>query len=427
MFSDFGAKITGDSGILRLMDDLGRPVPPGVPQYALGGGNPAQIAEIETLYRSEMERIMAEGRAFEDLVGRYDGPQGRLSFIEAVATYFSECYGWPIDAGNVAVLNGSQSACFFLFNLFAGTTTVRGVSTKRTILFPLVPEYIGYADQGIEPDMFASIPSRFESCGDHTFKYFVDFERLDHYLAVHPEVAALCVSRPTNPTGNVLTDSELRRLGSVSRQYNIPLIIDNAYGLPWPHIIFSDGATPYWDENIVLSMSLSKIGLPGLRTGIVIAKKEIVSALSTMNSIVSLASGGVGQALATRLIQNGTLVDYARRFVRPFYERKNRLAQEWIHRYFSGGDYAVHKGEGSIFLWLLMRDLDVPSKKLYALLKERGVVVVPGEYFFFGLSDPPPESHPHYNKCIRINYASDEAEVEQGIKIISEVYKAHRR
>ena len=102
-FSDFGKKLTGESGILRLMDDLGAPVPPGIKTYALGGGNPAQIEQVEQLYRGEMENILAQGRDFEDLIGRYDGPQGKNSFIEAVAGLLSKTYGWNIGPENIAV------------------------------------------------------------------------------------------------------------------------------------------------------------------------------------------------------------------------------------------------------------------------------------------------------------------------------------
>ena len=45
MFSDFGKKLTGESGILQLMEDLGAPLPKGKKICALGGGNPAQIPE----------------------------------------------------------------------------------------------------------------------------------------------------------------------------------------------------------------------------------------------------------------------------------------------------------------------------------------------------------------------------------------------
>ena len=421
MFSDFGNKLCGESGILKLMEDLGKPLPDGVKSYALGGGNPAQIPEVERLYRAEMERIMKDGRVFEDLIGRYDGPQGRISFIEAVAEYLSKTYGWKIGPENIAVTNGSQSACFYLFNLLSGTfTSPEGKKQKRTVLFPLVPEYIGYADQCIEPDTFVSIKAGFEEYSNHTFKYFADIPRLEDYLSKHPEVAAMCVSRPTNPTGNVLSNAEIEKMSLLAHEYGIPLIIDNAYGLPWPHIIFNDEAKPVWNPDIILSMSLSKIGLPSLRTGIIVAKKEIVAALSNLNSIIALASGSVGQAVAENLIKNGTLVKAADEYVMPFYHEKNLKAQNCIHKYFAGENYSIHKGEGSIFLWLLLKDLKISTKELYVRLKKRGVVVVPGEYFFFGEGS---SGHPHYDKCLRLNYARPDEELDGGLKILSEVYK----
>ena len=57
-FSDFGKKLCGESGILQLMDDLGKPLPKNIPSFQLGGGNPASIPEIEKMYRSRMEFIL---------------------------------------------------------------------------------------------------------------------------------------------------------------------------------------------------------------------------------------------------------------------------------------------------------------------------------------------------------------------------------
>mgnify|MGYP002869960380 CR=1 FL=1 len=210
-FSDFGTKLCGQSGILQLMDDLGKPLPPDIPSYQLGGGNPAQIPELAALYRAEMQKIMLEGTEFDDLIARYDAPQGRTAFIEAVASFLSKTYGWNIGPENVAITNGSQSAFFYLFNLFSGRISQGKNVRFKKIVLPLVPEYIGYADQTLEPGAFVSIPSHFKMEGDHSFKYHVNFELLENYLSKHDDVGALAVSRPTNPTGNVLTDEELRR------------------------------------------------------------------------------------------------------------------------------------------------------------------------------------------------------------------------
>ena len=437
--SAFGEKLTARSGILQLMDDLGKPLPPGVPSYQLGGGNPARIPGVEKAYRREMERILSHEDDFENAIARYDAPQGRISFIENIATYLSKTYGWKVKPENVAITNGSQSAFFYLFNLFSGTFSlsdekgnpdVTGGRPKytKTILFPLMPEYIGYADQGIQRDTFVSVPSRCEEYPDHTFKYFIDFPLLEEYLSDHGEVGAMCVSRPTNPSGNVLTDEEIHRLSALAGQYHIPLFVDNAYGLPFPNIVFTEDAAPLWDENIVLSMSLSKIGLPSIRTGIVIAKPQIISAIANINAIVALASGSLGQVLAEEMIKTGELVELGEKEVKPFYQEKSKEMQDWIHQYFEGTHYAIHKSEGSIFTWLYLKDLSIPTIELYHILKEQGVITVPGEYFFFGHEDQKnglPYPHPHYNKCLRLNYSRPAEEVREGVKIIAETYKKY--
>ena len=419
VFTDFGNKLSQHSGILQLMDDIAKPLPGDVVAHPLGGGNPARVPEVEKAYRAELERILGDGDRFEDVLAHYDSPQGRVEFLEAAADFFRREYGWPLSMENIALTNGSQSAMFYLFNLFAGTCNGK----KRTLLFPLMPEYIGYADQGIEEGTFVSIPSIVEYFDDRTFKYRMDPEAVADYLDSHPEVGAMCVSRPTNPSGNVLTDSEIHGLAELAHKHSIPLIIDNAYGLPFPDIVFTDDAEPVWNEDIVLSMSLSKIGLPSIRTGIIIARKEIVSAVGNMNAIAALATGSMGPVLAGDLLSSGRLTELASTVVRPFYEEKAMNAVAWIRKYFDGTDFFIHRPEGSIFLWLYLPALSMPTLEFYSVLMKEGVVTVPGEYFFFGSDGV--KNHPHYDKCLRINYSGDAGLTEDGIRIIAEKYRAY--
>jgi len=431
IFSAFGQKLAGDSGILRLMDDLGRPLPAGVTPYMLGGGNPARIEAVEKVYRREMKSLLSQGDDFEEAISRYDAPQGRMSFLDALVDFFRNEYGWDICPENIAITNGSQTAFFYLFNLFSGLSPER-----RTILFPLVPEYIGYADQGIERDTFVTLPARIETEGDHSFKYHIDLPLVSHYLSAHPEVGAICVSRPTNPTGNVLTDTEIAALSALAARYDIPLMIDNAYGMPFPNIIFPDmldgTPAPFWDRHTILSMSLSKIGLPSLRTGIIIADAPVIKALGALNSIAALTSGSLGQILAEGLVRSGEIRTMADTAVRPFYRQKTDQAQEFIHEFWKGRDYRIHRSEGAIFLWLYLPELNITTKELYGKLKERGVVVVPGEYFFFGRETGSDDEtswkgHPHREKCLRLNYSRSEGEVREGLRIIAEVSGRYRK
>lgn len=405
----FGERLGSGSGIGELMDDLGRAMAGAHgPVRMLGGGNPAHIPEMQAVWRARMAELLADPPAFDRMLTSYDPPAGNARFREAMAGLLRREFGWDVGPENVAITAGGQTAFFFLFNLLAGDFAD---GRRKVILLPLVPEYIGWAGQGIVPGMMRAVPPEIELLPDHRFKYHVRFAD----LAVGEDVGALCVSRPTNPTGNVLTDDEVRRLDAAARAAGVPLIIDNAYGLPLPGILFRD-AQSIWNDNIIQTFSLSKLGLPNTRTGIVVARPEIIRSIVSMTAIVGLANCPVGQNILQPLIESGEILRLAREVVRPYYERRSRLAQEWIAEAFDDGlDYRVHVSEGALFLWLWFRGMKISAGELYNRLKARGVIVVPGHYFGVGVDD-----WPHGDECIRLSFAMDETSVREGIHILAE-------
>ncbi len=411
-FSKFGEKFNQYSGITQLMDDLNDGLrTPGA--IMLGGGNPAAIPAMLDYFHQASEEMLASGELVAALTN-YDGPQGKDVFVKALAQQCRETYGWDISEKNISLTNGSQSGFFYLFNLFAGQ---QPDGSHKKVLLPIAPEYIGYGDAGIDEDIFVSYHPEIELLDNGLFKYHVDFEK----LTVDDSVAAICASRPTNPTGNVLTDEEVRKLDKLARENNIPLIIDNAYGLPFPNIIFED-VEPFWNENTILCMSLSKLGLPGVRCGIVIASEEITQALTNMNGIISLAPGSVGPALANHIIAKGDLLKLSSEVIKPFYKQKSQRAVELLQQAITDERFRIHKPEGAIFLWLWFDELPITTMELYQRLKARGVLIVPGEYFFIGQKD----EWDHAHQCLRMNYVQDDEMMQKGIAIIAEeVEKAY--
>jgi valine--pyruvate aminotransferase len=404
----FGERLARGSGIQDLMDDLGRAMAGAHgPIRMLGGGNPAHIPEVQAVWRDRMTAILGNPDEFDRMMTNYDPPIGNAKFIAALAALLRAEFGWSVGPENIAITAGGQTAFFFLFNSLAGE--FQG-GKRKAILLPLVPEYIGYMNQGLSPGLLRAVEPRLEVLSGHRFKYHVDFDQ----IIVDDDVAAICVSRPTNPSGNVLTNEEVYRLASIARNAGVPLIIDNAYGLPFPGILFRS-ADPIWDDNIILTLSLSKLGLPNTRTGIVVAQSEIIQAIASMTAIVGLANCSIGQAIVLPLVESGEILRLAREVVGPFYKRKSELAQNWIAESFNDSlDYHVHVSEGALFLWLWFRGMRISAETLYNRLKERGVLVVPGHYF--GVS----EDWQHGHECIRLSFAMDEAAVREGIAILAE-------
>jgi valine--pyruvate aminotransferase len=409
--SAFGEKLSTGAGILSLMDDLGAALATG-DTIMMGGGNPGHIPEIQEVMRQRLQTLIADEHSLRKLIGVYDPPKGEVDFRKALATLLRREYGWDLDEDNICLTNGSQGAFFLLFNLLAGRTANGG---HRKILLPMAPEYIGYADLGLSEDFFTSVRPRIELVGETFFKYRVDFEQIE----VSDEIGAICASRPTNPTGNVLTDDEVAGLAALAEANDIPLILDNAYGVPFPGMIYTE-VRPVWNRNLILCMSLSKFGLPAVRTGIVVASKELVRLLSGVNAVVNLATGSFGAMLTTEIIQSGEILRLSREVIRPFYQAKMERALACIAETFTGFPYKVHVPEGAMFLWLWFPGLPVSCRQLYERLKRRGVVVVSGDYFFPGLAP----GWRHAEECLRITYSQGEEDVRQGIGVIAEEARA---
>ncbi|MGP6487666.1 valine--pyruvate transaminase [Duffyella gerundensis] len=405
-FSQFGEKFTRHSGISRLMEDMGEGLrTPGA--IMLGGGNPAQIPAMDDYFQQLLQQMHNDGKLAEALCN-YDGPRGKATLLDALAALLRDHLGWDISSQNIALTNGSQSAFFYLFNLYAGRCAD---GSKKRVLFPLAPEYLGYADAGLDESLFVSARPNIELLPEGQFKYHVDFENLH----IGEETGLICVSRPTNPTGNVITDEELLKLDVLAQQHNIPLLIDNAYGVPFPGIIFSD-VRPLWNPNIILCMSLSKLGLPGARCGIIIADEKVINAISNMNGIISLAPGSIGPAIACEMIKRGDLLRLSEDVIKPFYQQRVEQTITVIRRYLSTDRCLIHKPEGAIFLWLWFPDLPITTEMLYQRLKARGVLMVPGHFFFPGLE----HDWPHTHQCMRMNYVPEAEKIERGIQILAE-------
>ena len=183
-----------------------------------------------------------------------------------------------------------------------------------------------------------------------------------------------------------------------------------------PGAVFTD-AIPVFGDHIILTLSLSKLGLPGTRTGIVVARPEIASAIAAMPSVVGLANTNAGQQLVKPLLDSDELLQLSRQVIRPFYETRAHDAGRWMHGAF--GDtpgWSLHRCEGAFFRWLRLTGLPIATRELYQRLKTRQVLVVPGEDFFFGL----PHDWPHRTECLRLNCSGNPETVQEALHIIAD-------
>lgn len=408
--SDWGLKLGADAGIVDLMEDLGQALNVNPDLLFLGGGNPAHVPAFEAVVARHLDAMIKDSIKLRQLIGIYQSPRGSEAFIGALVDYVNQELCWGIREENVALTTGSQAAFFILLNMFAGSAANR----KQNAVFPMMPDYLGYADQTLETGVFRSYQPTIEHTSDHRFKYHVDFNTLE----LTDDDGVLCVSRPTNPTGNVLSNETLSRLSDLADDRGLPFVIDCAYGEPFPGILYNQ-APIVFDPRCIYVVSLSKLGLPGTRTGVVIGSPDVISRVVKANTVMSLANGNLGPAIVASLIQSGELASLCRHTLLPYYRKRRDFMLACLAKSLNGLSYFIHEPQGAFFVWLWLPDLPISSRTLYERMKSRGVLLMDGSHFFFGLA----AAWPHANQCLRMTYCQSEAVIEQAVDLLGKELK----
>jgi valine--pyruvate aminotransferase len=410
--AQFGDRMTQLTGVRAIMKDIIETLRAGHGQefINLSAGNPVILPAVEQLWRDCTAALLAS-QDYGEVVCRYGSSQGYQPLIEAVVADFNQRYGLQLSDRNILITPGSQALYFLAANAFGG---YRGDSQElRRIVLPLSPDYTGYGGVPLLPQSLLAYQPQLEvDEAAHRFKYRPDFSQ----LKIDEQTGFVLFSRPCNPTGNVLTDEEVEKIAALAAPFNVPVFVDSAYALPFPALNFTP-MTPIFGDNIVYCMSLSKAGLPGERVGIAIAHEQIIQVLEAFQTNLCIHSSRYGQAIAAQAIASGELVAIAEQVIRPYYQAKFAVLESALDAAMPDVPWFLHRGEGAIFAWLWLKDLPMTDLEFYQLLKQEGVIVVPGNAFFPGLQ----AAWTHTQQCFRISLTETDEKIETAMQRLAKV------
>ncbi len=408
----FGAQMSNLTGVRAIMKDIIETLQAGEGKefINLSAGNPLILPAVEQLWRDCTADLLASSE-YGDVVCRYGSSQGYGALISAIASDFNRRYGLNLSERNILITPGSQSLYFYAANAFGGYTSSGNL---KQIVLPLSPDYTGYGGVSLTPEALIAYKPRLDiDESAHKFKYRPDFSQ----LAITEDTGCVIFSRPCNPTGNVLTQEEVQKIAALAAPYNVPVIIDSAYGPPFPALNFTE-MTPVFGENIIHGMSLSKAGLPGERIGVAIAHESWIQVLESFQTNMCIHPSRYGQAIAARAINSGALADISTSVIRPFYQNKFSVLEATLNQTMPKNlPWFLHRGEGAIFAWLWLKDIPITDWELYQQLKQVGVIVVPGSSFFPGLQ----EDWTHKQQCLRISLTASDQEIAIGMQRLAKV------
>ncbi|MEH2059204.1 MAG: valine--pyruvate transaminase [Nostoc sp.] len=410
--TQIGAQMSNLTGVRAIMKDIIETLRAGAGQQFinLSAGNPLILPEVEQLWRDCTAQLLASPE-YGEVVCRYGSSQGYAPLIEAIANDFNKRYGLNLSDRNILITPGSQSLYFYAVNSFGGYTPS---GELKQIVLPLSPDYTGYGGICLVPKaLIAYKPTLDIDAAAHRFKYRPDFSQ----LSITENTGCVLFSRPCNPTGNVLTDDEVKKIAALAAPYNLPVLIDSAYAPPFPALNFTE-MTPVFGDNILHCMSLSKAGLPGERIGIAIGDERWIEVLECFQANMSLHSSRYGQAIAAYAINSGALVEISHTVIRPFYQNKFTVLETSLEQAMPKNlPWYLHRGEGAIFAWLWLEDLPISDWEFYQQLKQVGVIIVPGSTFFPGLE----EEWAHKHQCFRISLTGSNEEIATAMQRLAKV------
>ena len=202
-----------------------------------------------------------------------------------------------------------------------------------------------------------------------------EFDIEEFKRAITPKTKAAVVISPSNPTGRILTESNLRQIAEVLNGTGIYLISDEIYGDLYfegrPH-----SASEFYDRTIVVSGLSKSLSMTGWRLGwLATTQKEITKAAIVLHGFLTVCTSTITQKAA--LLGWTPEAEKSKAQAREIYKRRGEFLVDLFKT-----ELALHSTmpEGAFYTMLDVRALGDDIEVAEKFLQNR-VITVPGVAF----------------------------------------------
>jgi aminotransferase len=219
--------------------------------------------------------------------------------------------------------------------------------------------------------------------------------------AITPRTRAIILCNPSNPTGAVFSEEQVRALCHLALEHGLIIISDETYD-----VLVYDGRPPLspaslpgMGDRVISVFSLSKkYALTGWRVGWVTACRELMSQIVKVHDCAAICAPTPAQyaALAALTGPQDCVGDMQRALA-----NRRKLCCERLDALSEA--FAYVKPAGAFYVMARYRFTDAPSKEVAVrILNEARVITVPGGSF-----GPGGEGH------LRLSFGGDETELTE--------------
>ena len=334
---------------------------------------------------------------------KYTPSSGLMPLRKAIAEKFRRDNGLEYDPSQIVVSNGAKhsifNACFALIE--AGDEVI--IPAPYWLTYPEVVKVCG------------GKPVFLRGKKENKFK----FTPADLEAAITPATKMLIFNSPSNPTGAVYTEAEVRAIAAVCEKHEIFVLSDEiyeklCYGGVKP---FSIAACSEKMKNLTVTVNgVSKTyAMTGWRGGYLAAPADVAKAIDSFQSHATSNACSISQYATIEALSSPESEVQA--MVDVFARRREKM----LSRIAGIGGVSAVEPDGAFYVMLVVGGLygkSYKGKKIEgsvafsdALLEAEKVATVPG--VSFGADD-----------CLRLSYSMSEEEIEEGLDRIARFVSA---
>jgi 2-aminoadipate transaminase len=363
---------------------------------SFAGGLPAAelfpIAKVEDAIKTVLAKL--GGKSLQ-----YGETEGVPELREWIAHEFSR-NGTKISIDNVLITTGAQQALDLVGRVLLddGDRALVESPTYLALLTAWRP-YVGE---------FLAVPSDDDG---------MRVDALPELLKKGPKLIYVTPNFQ-NPQGTTLILERRQKLVKLLQEFGVALLEDNPYGelrfsgQPLPHLLDIEAMQGQSESpnHVIYSGTFSKVLMPGLRIGWVIAAPELIDKLGMAKQAADLHTSTICQYAALELLRRGFLDEFVPVLCKSYGERRNIMLAA-LEKHF-GSNAKWTRPEGGMFLLVTLPPKCDTAEMLSRALKAN-VAYVPGEEF-------------HLNgggrNTMRLNFSNARPEqIEEGIRRLASV------
>jgi aspartate/methionine/tyrosine aminotransferase len=329
-------------------------------------------------------RALQEGRT------HYTPALGLTALRQRLSGFYRERYGVEIEAERIVITPGASTALQLVLAMLVdpGDRVLMadpGYPCNRNFV-----HLLNGVPVGLPVDAATNYQPDAESVG----------------AAWTGSVAALLVASPSNPTGTLLSEADIRALFAVTQSHGARLVVDEIYhGLTYGEAART--ALAVSDDIFVINSFSKYFGMTGWRLGWLVAPREAVAGIDKLAQNLYLAAPTPAQYAALSAFDPGNIaILEARRL-------EFRARRDYLLPALRGLGFEIAgTPEGAFYLYAdCSRFTDDSYGFSVRLLEEAGVAITPGIDF----GEHRPERH------VRFAYTTSREHLEEGVRRL----KAH--